>query len=158
MKVWTTLNTSSTLYRGQHTKKERLWKDGKLWLEHVRRPTTLTQSHLDELCWRHNNADHQKLLLGACLEAVKDHYTSSIVWIILMMISWTIKNYHSPTKSTGRVLKNSTQLSNYLDYYMDYTVPWILDSKYFTIIAIKNWARYLQIFCDPSSWRTWSRW
>ena len=58
---------------------ERLWKQGKLWLKRVRRPTTLMQSHLDEVCWRHNNAHHPNLLPGAFLEAVKDHCTCPIM-------------------------------------------------------------------------------
>ena len=65
---------------GANTKRmERLWKEGKLWLKRVRRPTTLRQSHLDELRWRHNNADHPNLFPGAFLEAVKDHYTCPVV-------------------------------------------------------------------------------
>ena len=57
--------------RAETQRIERFWKEGKLWLKRVRRPTSLIQSHSDELSWRLNNAAHPGQLFGAFLEALK---------------------------------------------------------------------------------------
>ena len=54
---------------------ERSWKEGKLWLKRVRRPSHLLQSHLDEVAWRMNTKNHPSGLLGAFLEDVAKHYS-----------------------------------------------------------------------------------
>ena len=64
---------------GANTQKvERAWKEGKIWLKRVRRPSTLFQSHLHEIAWRMNNRNSENGLMSAFLAGVKKHLSCNM--------------------------------------------------------------------------------
>lgn len=64
---------------GFHTQAiERVWKEGKKWIQRARHAGPYLQNHLDEVSWRAYRRDHPNGLLGAFLEDVHHHYSVGI--------------------------------------------------------------------------------
>ena len=61
---------------GSHTQAiERVWKEGKFWLQRARHAGPYLQNHLDEVSWRCLRRNHPNGPFGAMLEDIHMHYS-----------------------------------------------------------------------------------
>lgn len=61
---------------GFHTQAiERVWKEGKMWLQRARHAGPYLQNHLDEVSWRMLRRHHPNGLFGAFIEDIHQYYS-----------------------------------------------------------------------------------
>lgn len=64
---------------GFHTQAiERVWKEGKMWLQRARHAGPYLQNHLDEVSWRLLRRGHPNGLFGAFIEDIHRYYSVEI--------------------------------------------------------------------------------